>query len=725
MKECIKILLLFLSVQALGQDDCGTVVTQENLDFLERAESSLRISATSSNAVVNIPVKFHALKTTSGEGGMTTQTKDQLIARLNGFFQNSNMMFSHVGEVNEIIDDDNYNFNSNNEGAVAATNDVSRTVNIYFFGSIIGLCGYTRFPPSSDRIFVANGCISGGTLEHEVGHYFTLFHTHGKTNTGTTDELVNGSNCLNGGDNVCDTEADPNLSGVVNGSCAYTGSATDANGQLFTPDPRNIMSYAPGNCRDRFSSGQYSRVRQGFEIGRAYLNWTSDSFTANFVADQTESCKGVEIQFDGTSFGATKYNWSFPGGSPSTSTQEDPKILYSNGGVFDVTLTVTDNGGNEVIARRRNYIEIVDPLLEAREFAVKADFNDGLFPEEYSVVNPDFGYTFEVAEVDVDGDGMALILNNFDYKSELKGNRDIIETGIFSAVGVKKYLLSFDYAYTYINSHFADGSFVGERTDSLIVRIPKLCGVDEQELWRVGGDDLRTVPPKTIAFVPSNSDWKYKEFEILVGEDLEYLSFELENRSYNGNNLYIDNLNVVPDYSVDAPTNLRISKITSDEITIRWDDKSVNELSFVLERTDNSGDFELIANLAKNTIFYRDTDFTPGQRYSYRIKAIGVNDNESFYSQVVTMNILNSESPRDNGLVVYPNPSNGSISISFQIAEGEAYYKVYNISGEIVMAWVSDLTYQSIDVEQLRSGLYFLEVSTSHGDYSERIVITR
>ncbi|WP_445947049.1 hypothetical protein, partial [Shewanella sp.] len=155
------------------------MVTQENLDFLERAESSLRISATSSNAVVNIPVKFHALKTTSGEGGMTTQTKDQLIARLNGFFQNSNMMFSHVGEVNEIIDDDNYNFNSNNEGAVAATNDVSRTVNIYFFGSIIGLCGYTRFPPSSDRIFVANGCISGGTLEHEVGHYFTLFHTHG------------------------------------------------------------------------------------------------------------------------------------------------------------------------------------------------------------------------------------------------------------------------------------------------------------------------------------------------------------------------------------------------------------------------------------------------------------------------------------------------------------------------------------------------------------------
>ena len=72
---------------------------------------------------------------------------------------------------------------------------------------------------------MANGCANNGsTLPHEVGHFYGLPHTHDQGN-----ELVNGSNCATAGDNFCDTPADPNLSGVVNSSCVYTGTATDAN----------------------------------------------------------------------------------------------------------------------------------------------------------------------------------------------------------------------------------------------------------------------------------------------------------------------------------------------------------------------------------------------------------------------------------------------------------------------------------------------------------------
>jgi photosystem II stability/assembly factor-like uncharacterized protein len=41
------------------------------------------------------------------------------------------------------------------------------------------------------------------------------------------------------------------------------------------------------------------------------------------------------------------FAWSFPGGTPSTSTAEAPKVTYAAAGVYDVSLTVTDaNGSN-------------------------------------------------------------------------------------------------------------------------------------------------------------------------------------------------------------------------------------------------------------------------------------------------------------------------------------------------------------------------------------------
>jgi photosystem II stability/assembly factor-like uncharacterized protein len=41
----------------------------------------------------------------------------------------------------------------------------------------------------------------------------------------------------------------------------------------------------------------------------------------------------------------TSYSWSFPGGTPSTSTLENPVVNYSTAGTFNVTLTVTDQYG--------------------------------------------------------------------------------------------------------------------------------------------------------------------------------------------------------------------------------------------------------------------------------------------------------------------------------------------------------------------------------------------
>lgn len=51
------------------------------------------------------------------------------------------------------------------------------------------------------------------------------------------------------------------------------------------------------------------------------------------------------------------YSWSFPGGTPSTSTQQNPTVTYTECGVHDVTLTV-NRGGQIKTLTRQAYVQV-------------------------------------------------------------------------------------------------------------------------------------------------------------------------------------------------------------------------------------------------------------------------------------------------------------------------------------------------------------------------------
>ncbi|MFM9006292.1 MAG: PKD domain-containing protein, partial [Flavobacteriales bacterium] len=55
----------------------------------------------------------------------------------------------------------------------------------------------------------------------------------------------------------------------------------------------------------------------------------------------------LNVQYTSTSSGnITGYNSSFPGGTPSTSTAQNPVVTYPSGGTYSATLTVTDVAGS-------------------------------------------------------------------------------------------------------------------------------------------------------------------------------------------------------------------------------------------------------------------------------------------------------------------------------------------------------------------------------------------
>ena len=70
--------------------------------------------------------------------------------------------------------------------------------------------------------------------------------------------------------------------------------------------------------------------------------------TANFSSGDTVFCEGSCISFNDLSTdSATAWSWSFPGGTPSTSTDQFPSnICYNNQGSYSVSLTASNNYGS-------------------------------------------------------------------------------------------------------------------------------------------------------------------------------------------------------------------------------------------------------------------------------------------------------------------------------------------------------------------------------------------
>jgi photosystem II stability/assembly factor-like uncharacterized protein len=91
--------------------------------------------------------------------------------------------------------------------------------------------------------------------------------------------------------------------------------------------------------------------------------------SADFEADPTTTCAGSTVDFTDLSAGAISWTWTFEGGTPSTSTDQNPTITYSSPGVYDVSLTVSD-GVASVTETKTDYITIL-------ETPAKADTPDG------------------------------------------------------------------------------------------------------------------------------------------------------------------------------------------------------------------------------------------------------------------------------------------------------------------------------------------------------------
>ncbi len=248
---------------------------------------------------IYVPLKFHLVADSDGFGRVGLDDVFDQLCALNEEFIDTDLRF-YIDDGFNFIDSDQV-FSGPDQGiAVAemirAVRDVgSESVNIFITerarassgienGTVLGF-----YANANDWMVVRQNQIGNNenTLAHEIGHYFSLMHPHfgwdrepwdanihGNpvliTRTdGVRVELVDGSNCDESGDFICDTPPDYNFGFGWNQSCpTFNLDVMDRNGDTIRPMQNNFMSYFLGCVDYTFTSEQNELIMADFMSSR-------------------------------------------------------------------------------------------------------------------------------------------------------------------------------------------------------------------------------------------------------------------------------------------------------------------------------------------------------------------------------------------------------------------------------------------------------------------------
>lgn len=466
-----------------------------------------------------------------------------------------------------------------------------------------GAAGYAMLPSNVngplgaqvDGIVIADtyvgsiGTSSSSTshaLTHEVGHWANLEHTWGPSNYPGLAQ-----NC-GGDDGILDT---PNTIGWT--TCQLNGETC---GSLDNVE--NFMEYS--YCSKMFTNGQKNRMRAAMASPIAQRNQltTQSNLEATGVLDVDVVCEAdfktigeglicsdQQVQFQDMSYnGATQWEWSFPGGTPATSTSQSPVVTYDAPGLYSVTLTAA-NENSSATHTKSDFVKIIpsaeNALPYTEGFESFTDFESNT--KNWKVINAEGGTQVEWKindEVSYAG-GKSAFVKGY---SNTSGHVEILQSPTYDLTGLSQNaVLRFKYAH-------AVRSF--NTQDKLVVAVSRNCGQNWNQRLSLEGSELATVAGGYSGeFVPtSTSQWSTIEItninSIFFTEDFR---FKLEFTSKSGNNIYIDNINIYDPATVGLEHNEFLNYIevfpnpASNNLTVNYNLKASGTLK--IELLDISG----------------------------------------------------------------------------------------------------------------------------------------
>lgn len=448
-----------------------------------------------------------------------------------------------------------------------------------------GAAGYAYLPgttaAANDGIMILStyiGSIGTGALQrshaltHEVGHWLNLNHTWGTSNNPGL-----ASNC-SGDDGVTDT---PNTIGWT--SCNLTGTSCSS-----LDNVQNFMEYS--YCSTMYTAGQKTRMRSaltttGGLVGTAqrYNLWTTANLTATGVSTpavlcqadfSTNSsnniiCRGDSITFADESWNGTptSWNWSFPGGTPSSSTSPTPTVTYNSTGTFDVTLTVSNTSGS-VNATKLAYITVNSDTAMYSGSTFAESFEGAAIPNaDWKVINSNTGTNTWVQTTAAASLGSksvrilntAAMANQVDELISPSVNMTLI-TGTSPTMTFK----------------VANAQRTSTDSDKLQVYVSTNCGKTWALRKTITGTTLASGGITTSSYVPAAAHWTLQNVNMSSYASQTNLYIMFRFTSGGGNNIYIDEINlsgttVGIDEDFESSVNLNIyPNPTTDNATVSF-----------------------------------------------------------------------------------------------------------------------------------------------------------
>jgi PKD repeat protein len=255
---------------------------------------------------------------------------------------------------------------------------------------------------------------------------------------------------------------------------------------------------------------------------------------AKFGFQINSACPGGSVQFiDSSRFNPSNWLWTFTGGTPATSTEQNPIVVYNTPGIYSATLTVTNSLGSSTttqtaIINIRNFPIDIVPLAQ--------NFSSTTFPPtNYQIFNPDAGRTWVRSTQTASGTAGSLFMDNFNYDS--RGQLDLFYSPRVNLSSLQHFNLRFKYTYAYYQTAFSSGY------DTLIIAYSTDCGQTYVPLWKKGGVELATVGNRTSRYTSTQpADWR----EIVLSLDTLLpkgsVSLAFISKTDYGNSLYIDDI---------------------------------------------------------------------------------------------------------------------------------------------------------------------------------------
>lgn len=448
--------------------------------------------------------------------------------------------------------------------AIVSGNDVyngqwagNKYMNIFVCGDIGGAAGYTMKPSNWVGTVMDNGIWilhdyvgsigtgSAGTsraLTHEVGHWLNLDHTWGgNNNPGNT------TSCSTD-DAVQDT---PNCIGVT--SCAMnsnTCSSDDAYwGSAMRDNVENYMDYS--YCSKMFTAGQVTRMRAAItsSVGGRNNLWTAANLNATgangvlylckaeFTANKTSVCVGEQVQFTDDSYNVVSgWNWSFPSGTPSSSTDQNPLVTYSTPGIYEVTLTATDGTTNDTEIKTQ-YIRVQPESAILPFFEGFENYSSLSNLTNWEVVNVNNNNAFTLDNTTSHSGSKSVKLAN--YGQTGTNIDELIAAPVdLSNVASEGGVVTLSFRYAYRKKLSSDNEY-------LKVFITSNCAETWVQRKTIGGNQLSSIAVSSSWTPTSTADWTTVHMTNVTSEYwVDNFRYKFKFEGANGNNFFLDDINI-------------------------------------------------------------------------------------------------------------------------------------------------------------------------------------